>query len=305
MMNECDFSVVVPVYNSVDSLGVLFGEVNSLMAELNASYEVIFVQDGGNDASWEALLAIKKAAPSQVKIVKLSRNFGQNGATLCGLDEAIGAKVITIDDDLQTRPEEIKKLIARQTETGADVIYGVAPEAKTSWLRRKGGNFFKRVFNKNQGGSSIGSSFRLIEKHIVDSLKFHSQDHLFINQVINWYTLNIEFVEVEHNERQEGTSGYSFFKLAGISFRLILYYSSIPLKIMVFFCLITAVAIVGMTIYYLYYQFDRGAEVDLFMISVLAAMAIIAASIAVFGVYINRIYSARVKKPNYSVKVKL
>ena len=304
-MNERDFSVVVPVYNSVDSLAVLFEEIRTLMDELKASYEVIFVQDGGNDASWEALLSIKKEFPANTKIIKLSRNFGQNGATLCGLDEAVGTKVVTIDDDLQTRPVELKKMLKQQCETGADVVYGVAPEAKSSFIRRKGGNFFKRIFNKNQGGSSIGSSFRLIEKHIVDSLKFHSQDHLFINQIINWYTLNIEFVEVEHNAREEGKSGYSMFKLIGISFRLILYYSSIPLKIMVFFCLLTAIAIVGMTAYYLYYQFDRGAEIDLFMISVLAAMAIIAGSIAVFGVYINRIYSARVKKPNYSVKVKL
>lgn len=304
-MNEIDYSLVVPVYNSVESLKTLFEEIKLLMEELSASYEVIFVQDGGNELSWEALLSIKRNHPSHVKIIKLSRNFGQNGATLCGLDEAIGNKVITIDDDLQTRPIEIKKLIEQQRKNAADVVYGVAPEAKTSWLRRKGGNFFKHIFNKNQGGSSIGSSFRLIEKHIVDSLKFHSQDHLFINQIINWYTLNIEFVEVEHNERAEGKSGYSFLKLAGISFRLILYYSSIPLKIMVFFCLLTAVAIVGMTAYYLYYQWDRGGEIDLFMISVLAAMAIIAGSIAVFGVYINRIYSARVKKPNYAVKVKL
>lgn len=304
-MNKVDFSIIVPVYRSVKTLEPLFDGVKLVMDELALSFEVVFVEDSGESDSWKELLRLKQMHGELISCIRLSRNFGQNGATLCGIDAAIGEKVITIDDDLQTDPAEIKKLIKFQKESEADVVYGKYPEAKTSWLRRIGSNFVKRLFSKSQGGSTIGSSFRLLDGHIVDRIRFHSQDHLFINQVIGWYTLNAQFVEVSHNPRHEGKSGYSLWKLMLLSFRLIIYYTSVPLKIMVLLCVFTAVSIIGMTIYYIYFQLETGSTIDVFMIAVLAAMAIIAASMAVFGIYINRIYSSRVKKPNYAIKVRI
>ncbi|MFK7784705.1 MAG: glycosyltransferase [Crocinitomicaceae bacterium] len=304
-MSKTDFSIVVPVYRSVQTLEPLFNGIQSVMAEMKASFEVVFVEDSGEEDSWKELLRLKQLHTNVITCVRLSRNFGQNGATLCGIDEARGKKVITIDDDLQTDPADIKTLVEYQNETGADVVYGKYPEVKSSWLRRVGSKFVKRLFSKSQGGASVGSSFRLLEEHIVDRIRFHSQDHLFINQVIGWYTLNAQFVEVSHNPRNEGKSGYSLWKLMLLSFRLIIYYTSVPLKIMVMLCVLTAASIIGMTIYYVYFQLESGGAIDVFMIAVLAAMTIIAASIAVFGVYINRIYSSRVKKPNYAIKVKV
>lgn len=304
-MSEIEFSIVIPVYRSVLTLEPLFDGVKTVMNDLNQCFEVVFVEDSGADDSWQELLRLKHLHGEAITIIRLSRNFGQNGATLCGIDVAQGKKVITIDDDLQTDPAEIKKLIAHHEAAEADVVYGKYPEVKSSWFRRMGSKCVKRIFSKSQGGSSIGSSFRLIDAHIVDRIRFHSQDHLFINQVIGWYTLSADFVEVEHNTRGEGKSGYSLWKLMLISFRLIIYYTSVPLKIMVMLCIFTAIAIVAMTIYYVYFQLETGSVIDVFMIAVLAAMAIIAGSIAVFGVYINRIYSSRVKKPNYAIKVKL
>ncbi len=304
-MNKIDFSIIVPVYRSVKTLEPLFDGVKLVMDELNVLFEVVFVEDSGEESSWKELLRLKQVHGELISCIRLSRNFGQNGATLCGIDEAKGKKVITIDDDLQTDPSEIKKLIEFQNETQADVVYGKYPEIKSSWFRRMGSKFVKKMFSKSQGGSSIGSSFRLLDEHIVDRIRFHSQDHLFINQVIGWYTLNAQFVEVNHNPRHEGKSGYSLWKLMLLSFRLIIYYTSVPLKIMVMLCIFTALAIFSMTIYYVYFQLETGSTIDVFMIAVLTAMAIIAASIAVFGIYINRIYSSRVKKPNYAIKVKI
>lgn len=304
-MTKIDFSIIVPVYRSVKTLEPLFDGVKSVMDELKSSFEVVFVEDSGDEDSWNELLRLKQIHGELISCIRLSRNFGQNGATLCGIDEAKGEKVVTIDDDLQTAPSEIKKLVEFQKESGADVVYGKYPEVKSSWLRRVGSKFVKRVFSKSQDGSTIGSSFRLLDAHIVDRIRFHSQDHLFINQVIGWYTLNSQFVEVDHNPRHEGKSGYSIWKLMLLSFRLIIYYTSVPLKIMVMLCVLTALAIFAMTVYYIYFQLETGSTIDVFMIAVLAAMAIIAASIAVFGIYINRIYSSRVKKPNYAIKVKV
>lgn len=304
-MSTIQYTVVVPVYRSVETLAPLFQGISSVMNELKCSFEVIFVEDSGEDASWFELLRLKELHGDQISCIRLSRNFGQNSATLCGIDEAKGEKVITIDDDLETNPSEIKKLIDFQTETQADVVYGKFAEQNTSWIRRNGSKFVKYIFRRNQNGASIGSSFRLMDRHIVEKIRYHSQDHLFINQIVGWYTLNARSVEVNHNPRATGKSGYSLWKLIILSLRLLIYYTSLPLKLMVLLCSLTSVAIVGMTIYYIYFQLESGTTIDVFMISVLAAMTIIAASIAVFGVYINRIYAARVKKPNYAIKLKI
>jgi polyisoprenyl-phosphate glycosyltransferase len=304
-VSQIEFTVVVPVYRSVETLEPLYTGISSVMSGLQHTYEVIFIEDSGEDASWRELLRLKEIHGDRISCIRLSKNFGQNGATLCGIDEAKGQKVITIDDDLQTNPSEIIKLIDFQKETQADVVYGKFSEVNSSWIRRKGSAFVKFMFKRNQGGASIGSSFRLIDKHIIDKIRYHSQDHLFINQLIGWYTLNSQFVEVEHSPRYAGKSGYSLWKLMLLSLRLLIYYTSLPLKIMVLLCTLTAVSIIGMTIYYIYFQLGAGESIDLFMISVLAAMAIISGSIAVFGVYINRIYSSRVKKPNYAIKLKI
>ncbi len=305
-MAKIEYTIVVPVYRSVESLESLFHGISSVMQDLSLSYEVLFVEDSGDENSWRELLRIKEIGKELITIIRLSKNFGQNGATLCGIDEAKGKRIITIDDDLQTNPNEIKKLIEFQEKSHADVVYGKFKESKTSWFRKIGSALIKRIFNKSQGnGSSIGSSFRLIDEHIVDRLRFHSQDHLFINQVITWYTLNFQFVEVERNLREDGKSGYSNRKLIALSLRLIIYYTSLPLKLMIFLSILASIGILAMTGYYIYFKTNVGEDLDLFMLAVLVSMSIISGSIGVFGVYINRIYSSRVRKPNYAIKVKL
>lgn len=288
----------------MSSLEPLFKGVQEVMNELASSFELIFVEDNGSDESWEELVRLKNIYPDLIRIIRLSRNFGQNGATLCGIDEAIGDKIITIDDDLQTPPSEIKKLIEAHRNHKIDVVYGKQSDQQTSWPRRIGARLVKQIFNQNQGGTSVGSSFRLIDTHVAERLRFHSQDHLFINQVISWYTLNFKFVEVEHDNRKEGKSGYSLFNLIAISFRLIFYYTSIPLKIIVFLCALFAITASILGIYYLYQTIGLGLEEKTILFVIFSTIGLLLGSISVFGVYLNRIYSSRVKRPNYAIKIK-
>lgn len=301
-MSKINYSIVVPVFKSVNTLNPLFEEIQETMQKLQHSFEVIFVEDNGSSESWEELLRLKFLYPGTISIVRLSRNFGQNGATLCGIDISKGEKVITIDDDMQTPPKEIEKLIVEQEKSKADVVYGLQPDQNSSWFRRTGGRIIKRIFNKNQGGSSVGSSFRLIDSHVAERLRFHSQDHLFINQVISWYTLNFNFVEVEHNFRNEGKSGYSLLKLVGISFRLIFYYTSLPLKAIVFLCAFIAVASFVSGFYYLTQTESLSFDLKIILFGFVSITTLLLISISVFGIYLNRIYSSRVKKPNYAIK---
>ena len=104
-----DYSVVVPVFNSCESLEELFLRIGQTMEKIEKSFEVVFVDDGSQDASWERLETLQKANPANIIAIRLARNFGQHNATICGIAQASGNFIITIDDDLQNPPEEIAK----------------------------------------------------------------------------------------------------------------------------------------------------------------------------------------------------
>jgi dolichol-phosphate mannosyltransferase len=189
-------------------------------------------------------------------------------------------------------------------EHNSDVIYGVYKEESQNVLRNAGSRIIKRIFNKTQDGTNIGSSIRLMNSDISRYLRAHSQDHLFINQVISWYTFDTKFVEVVRNPRYEGKSGYSFFQLFSIAFRLLFLYTSIPLKIMIVVCTISSAASLGLASYYIYQHFALGKGLG-FLVLIVIAISLILASISVMGIFLNRIYSSRVKKPHYAIKMKL
>ncbi len=298
------YSFVIPVYKSVSSLEPLYLGIKELMNAYTATYEVIFVEDNGSEESWKKLLELKKQFPTTISLIKLTKNFGQNGATLCGIDVAIGDSIITLDDDLQIHPSELKKLIDCKLETNADVIYGIYNEKTQGYFRNTGSKLIKNIFNKTEGGSNVGSSTRLISGAIAGYLRNHSQDHLFINQVISWYTFNTKFIDVARNPRYEGKSGYSFFQLLGIAFRLLFLYTSIPLKLMIVVCIISSIGSLALASYYIYQHYALGKGLG-FLSLIVIAISLILASISIMGIYLNRIYTSRVKKPHYAIKLKL
>ena len=303
-MKKPNISIVVPVFNSTDTLEPLYKGIEKVMTSIEKSFEVIFVDDSSLEKSWQILLKLKSTYKETIKIIRLTRNFGQNGATVCGIDESVGSVVITIDDDLQTHPREIKKMVECYEKTDADVVYGKYKKSYSK-IRNFGSWIIKNIFNNSQGGRSLGSSLRLISPPIVERLKYHSQDHLFINQIINWYTINCTFVEVENSVRLKETSGYSLWKLIIISFKLIFYYTNLPLKFTIYFCLTALVGFVIFAWYFLKKTAPVDTEIEIISIFLFTGLFLILSSIFVLAIYINRIYNARVKKPIYSVKIKL
>lgn len=298
------YSFIIPVYKSVNSLEPLYKGIVELMESLNDSYEVIFVEDHGSAESWQKLLELKKQHPSQIRLIRLTKNFGQNGATLCGIDEARGNILLTIDDDLQVHPSELKKLIDYQHQHQSDVVYGVYKEKSAAPLRNTGSRLIKLIFSRTESGSNIGSSIRLITAHIASHLRSHSQDHLFINQVISWYTFDAGFVEIQRNKRFDGESGYSYLQLFRIAFRLLFLYTSLPLKLMIALCVTGSLSSLILGAYYTYRHLvlDQGPGLPALIV---ITISLILASISIMGIYINRIYSSRVKKPHYAIKQKL
>lgn len=118
-----NISVVVPLYNEEESLGELFAWINKVMVANNFTYEVIFMNDGSTDDSWNKILELRREHP-EVKGIKFRRNYGKSAALFCGFEKAQGDVVITMDADLQDSPDEIPELYRMITEEGYDLVSG-------------------------------------------------------------------------------------------------------------------------------------------------------------------------------------
>lgn len=306
MIEKTDITVVVPVYRSVDTLKPVYERTAAVLEKHGLTYEVLFVEDGGPLESWKELLGLKKQFPETVTIIRLGRNYGQNAATVCGITNAQGASVITIDDDLQTPPEEIAKLLEKQKETEAEIVFGVVAKQQNPFIKRVGSNLIKKIFDWVDG-ADIGSSFRLINANLKEKLIQQNHDQMFLNQVVHWYTDDIEKVEVKHDARAEGKSGYSFLKLVGISLRLIFFYTDLPLRIMTALGLLIAITCFGFGSYFIYEKLVVGTEAGFASIitSIFFTTGIIMLCLSILGAYISRIYADRIRKPVYSIKTKL
>jgi len=297
-------SVVVPVYNSEKTLDTLCTYIIDAIDNHLYDVEIIFVDDHGDIKTWEKLQEIKNNYSSLVKIIRLSKNFGQNSSTLCGIDASKGDIVITIDDDLEFHPQDIKILLQKAQENNSDVVYGVLKKAPKGSVRSIGRKFLFFLLNKMENGANIGSSFRLIKRHIVEKINHHNQDHLFINQIISWYTSDVDFALVDYHPQPNGKSGYTIGKLINIGLRLIFYYTSFPLKIVIYFSFFSALVSFIFAAFYLIQKLTVGtmAGYSSMIISLFIATSIIMMSIGVLSVFVNRIYNSRIKRPNYSIK---
>jgi undecaprenyl-phosphate 4-deoxy-4-formamido-L-arabinose transferase len=303
---QTDITVVIPVFNSVETLRPVYERTAATIAKLEKSFEILFVEDGGPLESWNELKSIKKAFPETVTLIRLGRNYGQNAATVCGITNAKGGIVITMDDDLQTPPEEIEKLILAYEESSSAAIFGITPQQSNPFFRRLGSYLIKKIFNWVDG-ADIGSSFRLISPELRKKLNKQAHDQLFLNQVIHWYTDEIEKVEVEHHARNEGKSGYSFFGLTGIAFKLIFFYTDFPLRLMSMVGLLISMVCFGLGAYYIYEKIVIGTEPGFASIitAIFFATGLIILCLSILGAYISRIYADRIRKPVYSIKTRL
>ena len=306
MSSPTDITVVIPVFNSVETLRPVYERVSDTLQKLGRSFEVLFIEDGGPLESWNELRSIKSAFPDTVSLIRLGRNYGQNAATVCGITHARGEIVITIDDDLQTPPEEIGKLIKAYDASHSAAIFGVTPQQSNPFFKRLGSYLIKKIFNWVDG-ADIGSSFRLISPELKEKLNRQAHDQLFLNQVIHWYTDEIEKVEVEHHSRHEGKSGYSFLGLTGIAVKLIFFYTDFPLRLMSMFGLLVSLVCFGLGIYYIYEKIVIGTEAGFASIitAIFFATGLIILCLSILGAYISRIYADRIRKPVYSIKTRL
>jgi polyisoprenyl-phosphate glycosyltransferase len=302
-VNEIEYSVVVPVFNSEASLEELLSRLISVMDSTGKGYEFIFVDDGSRDRSWEVLKKLKDKHPGVLTAIRLAKNFGQHSATFCGFNFAKGNFIITIDDDLQCPPEEIPKLIKVMEEEDAELVYGIFKKKRHSFLRNLGSESFKKSASLI-GSSKEGSSFRLITNNIIQKIIIHHQNFVFIDEILHWYTEYIGLAAVEHHKRKYKSTGYSNRKIWGLVANLMFYYTTAPLKLMVYGGLISSVFFFILSVFFVLKKIFLNVPLGYtsLIVAILFSTSLILLSLGVIGEYLSRIYMVQNKKPLYSVK---
>jgi glycosyltransferase involved in cell wall biosynthesis len=235
------YSVVIPVYNSASIVGKTIDLTAAFFARHDLDYELILVNDGSRDRSWQVLQEKVSANPNLLAI-NLLRNYGQHTALLCGLGQCTGDYAVTLDDDLQNPPDEILHLIARALE-GHDVVFGKFIQKKHTLFRRLGSKLIgivnTRIFFKPP--SLVASNFRILRRDVVDRMCAYQTSYPYVTGLALMFGENPANVTVRHQERPVGRSNYSLLKILELVMRILFSYSSYPLRLVSFAGMITAI----------------------------------------------------------------
>jgi glycosyltransferase involved in cell wall biosynthesis len=266
--------------------------------------ELVLINDGSKDDSWAVIRQLRSEYPDQIIGVNLAKNFGQHRALLCGFNQCTGDFIITIDDDLQHYPEDIRCLIDEQVKTQADVVYGIYTQKKHSVLRNIGSNILARIFLKFANTPDRGSSFRLLSRHVIDRVKTYESPFVFLDEVIAWHSRGNAFADIRHENRPEGRSGYNIFKLTVYTIQIIVTYTILPLRLITWFGLLSFFVCLFFICYFIYQKYTYGAELGFTatIVSIFMSTGLILFSIGIIGEYISRLFVLQSRKPPFIIK---
>lgn len=221
-----DVSIVVPLYNEEESIGLLVEKVAKVMRGTQYRWEMVAVDDGSRDGTALALAKLEKAYP-ELHGVYFRRNYGQTAAMQAGFDEAKGRVVVTMDGDLQNDPADIPVLLARMEETGADIVSGWRKERQDHAIKN---NLPSRIANRllaKVTGLKLhdsGCSLKAYRADLLNELKIYGELHRFIPAVAMQYGARVEEVVVTHHARQFGESKYGVDKSIRVALDIIQLY---------------------------------------------------------------------------------
>jgi undecaprenyl-phosphate 4-deoxy-4-formamido-L-arabinose transferase len=225
-------SVVVPVHGTGDVLAELVGRVASVLGGASElRWEVILINDGSPESCWRRIEDLARRH-ANVRGINLMRNFGQHNALLCGLRAAVYDTTVTMDDDLQHPPEEIPKLLSL-LEEGWDVVYG-SPARQRQPFWRKLASMLIRIALAGAIGSKRArgvSAFRAVRTESRRAFADFRGPFLSLDVLLSWGTDRAAHVEVRHEARKSGASGYSFWKLASHAADMMTGFSAWPLRL--------------------------------------------------------------------------
>jgi undecaprenyl-phosphate 4-deoxy-4-formamido-L-arabinose transferase len=298
-------SLVIPVFNSAQTLTALHRRISVAMRELDASYECLLIDDCSSDGSWAGIQELAKADP-RIRGFRMARNFGQHNAILAGIRLAKGGVIVTLDDDLQNPPEEIGKLLQALNDD-CEVVYGSPEREQHGALRDAASRIAKYALAIAMGNEVARrvSAFRAFKTHLRDAFAQYQAPTVNIDVLLTWGTTRFGAVTVRHDERESGRSGYSWWRLLGHAFNLITGFTTLPLQIGSALGLVCAAIGFGLLLFVLVRYVLQGAAVPGFTF-LSGLIAIFFGSnmllLGIFGEYLARIHIGSVGRPSYLIE---
>jgi glycosyltransferase involved in cell wall biosynthesis len=307
-MKSCSISIVSPVYKAKNIIPELVRRIIENVSIITEDFEVILVEDGCPENSWEV---IEKACNDEkrVKGIKLSRNFGQHYAITAGLDYAKGEWIIIMDCDLQDLPEEIPKLFNKSQE-GYEIVFASRNERKDSFSKVILSFIFYQVFSYLSGIKYDGTiaSFGIYSKKVISNVNKFREPMRAFSPIVRWVGFKSTKINVNHGPRESGESSYNIKKLVKLSFEIILAYSDKPLKLTIKLGLLISFTSFIYSLYIMLIYFEGNIKVSGYtslIISLWFLSGLIIFTLGIIGLYISKIFESVKNRPLYIIEEKI
>lgn len=300
-----DISVIVPIFNEVDTLKDLHRRLSETLQEIRRTYEIIYVDDGSTDGSGGVLKQLHQKDP-RVRVICFNRNYGQHAAVLAGFERTHGGVVVTLDGDLQNPPEEIPRLLAK-LEEGYDVVGGWREGRQDAFVRRLLSLLVNRITSIIVGVKmrDYGCMLRAYRRSVVDQVCQSQESSSFIPALANCFAGSVAEIPVAHSARNSGRSKYTPLRLLRLSFDLLTGFSLLPIQAIGLAGIVISFLGLGFAFFLGVRRLIVGPEVEgvftlfaiLFFFVGLQILAL-----GLIGEYVGRIYMEVRRRPRYVIK---
>ena len=297
-------SVVAPVYNEEECVPELCRQLLSVLPALADNFEIILVDDGSRDRSWEIICELGRMYP-QIKGLRFSRNFGHHNAVTAGLDVTTGDWTVVMDSDLQDSPAAIADLLAKASE-GYDVVLARRRNRQFGWFKNLSAKVFYRVFRYVTDSRYDGEAgvFRILSRRVVEALRRLPEVERFFPALVDWVGFRQSHIYVTHGKRFAGDTKYPLKKQVALAVNAMLSFSDKPIVVIVYFGL-TVAALSMLYAPYIVVRYLMGKIVILGYASIFTAVSFFGgmtiATLGLVGLYVGRIFRQVKGRPVYIV----
>ena len=300
-------SIVIPIYNEEKNLPLLHERLQKALQSMKRPYEIIFVDDGSRDRSLEILKSF--VGREGVRVVELTRNYGQHPAILSGFSVVRGSIVVTLDADLQNPPEEIPGLV-RAMEEGDYEVVGTSRQMRRDSIFRRAPSRLVNLMTRKITGVNMtdwGCMLRAYRREVVDRMVDSQEYSTFIPALATLYAKRVAEIPVAHEERHGGISKYNLGKLLNLQFDLLTSFSDFPLRVLLYLGSALSIGAVGFAVFLSVMRVIHGAEWGAYGIFTLFAVLFFFVgalffALGIMGQYVGRIYHEVRKRPRYTIR---
>jgi dolichol-phosphate mannosyltransferase len=302
--DKIDISVIIPIYKNERFIDELVSRLSLVLTGISPDFEIIFVNDGSPDNSWE-LIKNNARKDQRVRGIRFSRNFGQHIAITAGLDYSSGQRVVVMDGDLQDKPEEIPKLYQKAAE-GHDVVFARRKKRKDHFLTTMSSKLFYKTFDLFVEGKtdSTAANFGIYSRNVIDNFKKMRERSRLFPLFIRWLGFEAAYVDVEHGERNSGKSAYTFSRKINLALDTIISMSNKPLKISIklgfFISFISFLFGLWLIFKYLVWGIPVMGWTSL-MVSLYFLGGLLLSMVGIVGMYIGKVFDEVKNRPLYVI----